>query len=102
MKSGLNGIDGADSWCPNTPGIKGGNGDTMVCYVNSKLLFTNIGGYGGTGGFNIYNRDPSPGTPGGDGDINFFLMLFQVEVLKLKLVLVILLMDYTILKFQIV
>ena len=44
MKSGLNGIDGADSWCPNTPGIKGGNGDTMVCYVNSKLLFTNIGG----------------------------------------------------------
>ena len=72
MKSGTNGTNGTNSVSTCSAGTMGGNGDTMMCYVNSQLLFTNIGGLGGTGGVSKCNYAPPPGTVGRSGQINFF------------------------------
>ena len=72
MKSGTNGTNGTNSVSTCSAGTMGGNGDTMMCYVNSQLLFTNIGGLGGTGGVSRCGYAPPPGTVGASGQINFF------------------------------
>jgi len=72
MNSGTNGTNGTNSVSTCSAGTMGGNGDTMLCYVNSQLLFTNIGGLGGTGGVSRCGSAPPPGTKGASGQINFF------------------------------
>ena len=72
IKSGKNGINGTNSTSTCVAGSSGGNGDTMSCYVNSQLLFNNIGGLGGVGNATRCNYAPGIGTTGVPGKIHFF------------------------------
>jgi len=72
LKSGKNGIKGTNSTSTCRAGSPGGNGDTMSCYVNSQLLFINIGGLGGIGNAKGCGTAPGPGITGAVGKVNFF------------------------------